>query len=272
VWFAKQGGSIIGDSWTLCVEVAFYALVPVWAFSMRRAGRLIGPLRSEVLGAVTLIGLGIPATFWASYWAHSGNRFLSPVPDVRVPPALLSIPAGMLLATLSVEAARSDRLRRWTTSAGRVPMLWWGAAIATYIVLSVVLLKPAVGILPSFAPNEQNWQSLLQALIAVLVMVPAVFGPTNTNLARVLTWRPLVYMGMVSYSFYIWHGRAFHAIGLERWNASIPQGLLWALVAFVWSLGMATASYYVIERPFIRFARRPLRERLTTPRGWRSRR
>jgi peptidoglycan/LPS O-acetylase OafA/YrhL len=261
VWFAKQGGSIIGDSWTLCVEVAFYALVPLWAFVIRRTGRLIGPLRAEVSGAITLVGLGVPATFWASYWAHSGNRFLSPVPDVRVPPALLSIPAGMLLATLSVEADRSERVRKWTTRAGRAPLLWWGAAIGTYVVLSVVLVKPAIGLLPSFSATEQNWQSLLQAAIAIFVMVPAVFGAMHGRYAGVLTWRPLVYMGMVSYSFYIWHGRTFHAIG-ARWNDGVWPGLAWTVVAFVWSLAMATASYYVIERPFIRFGRRPLRRRV----------
>jgi peptidoglycan/LPS O-acetylase OafA/YrhL len=167
----------------------------------------------------------------------------------------LSIPAGMLLATLSVEATRSEQVRKWTTRAGRVPLLWWGAAITAYFVLSVVLLKPAVGLLPSFTAREQNWQSLMQAVVAVLVMVPAVFGPMNNKLAGVLTWRPLVYMGMVSYSFYIWHGRAFHAIG-RHWNDGVWPALGFVVVAFVWSLAMATASYYVIERPFIRFARR----------------
>jgi peptidoglycan/LPS O-acetylase OafA/YrhL len=179
---------------------------------------------------------------------------------MRVPPALLTIPAGMLLATLSVESGRSEQIRKWTTRAGRAPLLWWGAAITAYFVLSVVLLKPAVGLLPQFTDREQNWQSLMQALIAVLVMVPAVFGPMNNKLAGVLTWRPLVYMGMVSYSFYIWHGRAFHAIG-RHWNDGVWPALGFTVLAFVWSLAMATASYYVIERPFIRFARRPFRER-----------
>jgi peptidoglycan/LPS O-acetylase OafA/YrhL len=64
---------------------------------------------------------------------------------------------------------------------------------------------------------------------------------------RVLAWRPLAYLGIISYGLYLWHRplmRAFTDSGLG--------GVPWAVaVMFALSIGLAFLSRRFIEDPFL---------------------
>jgi peptidoglycan/LPS O-acetylase OafA/YrhL len=70
----------------------------------------------------------------------------------------------------------------------------------------------------------------------------------------VLNAAPVVYMGKVSYSFYLWQqvflDRSHHA-----WYTAFPVNIVLAGLA-------AAASYHLVEQPFLR-----LKDRLAPPRG-----
>jgi peptidoglycan/LPS O-acetylase OafA/YrhL len=59
-----------------------------------------------------------------------------------------------------------------------------------------------------------------------------------------LNWGPLVYIGVLSYSLYLWQN-AFLNPDWDAWPARLPINILLAF-------GMAMASYYLVERPFLR--------------------
>ena len=95
-------------------------------------------------------------------------------------------------------------------------------------------------------------------LIAVAVAAVAVVAPVALDqrglVARVLAQPPLVWLGTISYGIYLWHWPIFLAINGARTGAS---GLPLFVVRCIATLGVATASWWVIEHPIRRW--RPVR-------------
>jgi len=65
---------------------------------------------------------------------------------------------------------------------------------------------------------------------------------------RLLNWRPVVYLGVLSYSLYLWQN-VFLNPDWVAWPTRLPLNLLLALL-------MAVASYNLVERPFLGLKRR----------------
>ena len=82
--------------------------------------------------------------------------------------------------------------------------------------------------------------------------MPAVLGTRGGGaVRRLLGWRPLAWVGLVSYGLYLWHLdvlRQVAELGLPR-GIAIPAGV--AL-----SLAFAAASWYGLERHALRLGRR----------------
>jgi peptidoglycan/LPS O-acetylase OafA/YrhL len=70
---------------------------------------------------------------------------------------------------------------------------------------------------------------------------------------RFLELKPLVALGVVSYSFYLWHLPVFFAIRYFD-----PHWAYWVrvVVAVLVTLGLTIASWFTLERPFMRWSQR----------------
>ncbi len=66
---------------------------------------------------------------------------------------------------------------------------------------------------------------------------------------RILTWRPVVFTGLVSYSLYLWH---WPVLVLTDYAALVPAGALGGWIVFALSFGLAVLSYRFVEQPFRR--------------------
>jgi peptidoglycan/LPS O-acetylase OafA/YrhL len=77
----------------------------------------------------------------------------------------------------------------------------------------------------------------------------------ETPLKSILSFRPLVYIGTISYGFYLWHYPI--VLGLSKY------GNMGKMAALMLSFGLASASYHWIELPFLaqkkQFSPRPTR-------------
>ena len=91
---------------------------------------------------------------------------------------------------------------------------------------------------------------LVCAALAGLVVADARLVEPG-RLARGLAWRPLHFIGTISYGIYLWHWPVIVYINGDRTGLSA-----WPLdtVRVVVTLALSTASYYLVERP-IRLAR-----------------
>jgi peptidoglycan/LPS O-acetylase OafA/YrhL len=84
----------------------------------------------------------------------------------------------------------------------------------------------------------------LEGLGAILIIIVSV-AKSDLFLFRILNLRPVIWLGTISYSLYLWHS-VFTGNLLQKYG--ISQNL-WILA----SIGAAMISYYLIERPFVRY-------------------
>jgi peptidoglycan/LPS O-acetylase OafA/YrhL len=115
------------------------------------------------------------------------------------------------------------------------------------------------GVAP-FSGRQLFERQALYAVVALLLLAPAVFDLGHGQVRRFLRWRPVAFVGLVSYGVYLWHKTlVLHAVDWTGGDHRRLQGnfLLTVLVALALSLAFATASRYWLEEPLHRrFANR----------------
>jgi len=226
-WFLALGGygtfrtSWFVHVWSLSVEEQFYLLWPLAFGLLARRGNLRVMLVVLAVGILLSAACAFLATAQGAPWARA--YFGS---DARAQGLL----AGCLLAAAGTRA---------------VPVLvrkLWPAAALTFIAMVVA------------ADNHGPFLGLGGFALAALVsawLVAAAAEDDSGRLANLLSARPLVWVGLRSYSLFLWHypiAQALYAEGLPYWS----------LLTVVLSLVVADLSYRLVERPFLRSRSRAL--------------
>ena len=251
-YFADPGGLGMKVSWTLVVELSFYAFVPVWAFAMRLIARRRHALAAEVGGALALIVTGF-VCIRVEFLGHL------PVWATVLPPSFAALGIGMLFAVMST-APVGTFVASVPHVLGRIPAgVWWSAAFLMFVYLARLPMGYAF-CKACRPPSDVVTVNRVQALIAGCVVAPAVFGDPERGLVRrVLQWRPVAYVGLVSYGVYLWHVYVIRLIPGSMLRSTSPAPIVVAVAgAFAGAVAIASLSYYFIERPAMRLARRPV--------------
>ena len=84
----------------------------------------------------------------------------------------------------------------------------------------------------------------LMPIVGVALIIG--FSSTNDFVGKLLSSKPIVGVGLISYSFYLWHFPIFAFNRLGSSNPSTYDKLEWIILAFVLSI----VSYHFIEKPF----------------------
>ncbi len=248
----------IGQAWSLCVELTFYLLIPLWAFAMRR---LPGTTREALAWGelVALAGLGL-AGFAFQAWTLSelGPHFTAGGTWrlFSLPFYLDTFALGMALALLSAyweERATPPGMGLLDRFPG---IAWLGSALALWGASTLVGPDGQ----PAHPLTDTKYlilQQLLYTLCAVCLIVPAVFGDQGRGIVRrVLANRALLYVGLISYGVYLYHLAVLTQ--LTRWglpHRATTDWLLWFAVGIAGSVLLASLSYYLIERPALSLKR-----------------
>jgi peptidoglycan/LPS O-acetylase OafA/YrhL len=237
------------QAWSLCVEAAFYLFLPLYALALRKL-----PLesedarfRAELAGLALLVVAGFGFSALAVENGAVAGGFEHFPLHLTLPCYLMVFAVGMWLALMSVRY-EGRGMPRALRPLDRFPGIAWALAIVAFWAVST-----QIGI--DGHPGEQITtaqylgRAALYAVVAFGVVVPAVFGDQTRGLVRrVLANRVLLFVGLVSYSLFLYHVAV--VIQVDRWN--LPAG---PLVALVLSIAVAAASYYAVERPALKLKR-----------------
>ena len=231
-----------GPAWSLAVEFHFYVLIalamPVLAAACRR--RVTVAARTRVLLVLPAL-LAVGGLGWLS-WSILVTR--TPVTHwptwFGFPAKAPMFAAGMVMAVLTVRGVRIRSRAVRTTSVAV------GGALA---VLALVY-----GTTHGAEGPAHEWYHLLYLAIGVLTIGPVVLSPDRP--ARGLTWRPLVFLGTVSYGIYLLHEPVLRLTGhlglLPTDDADTLTVVLgWLLVSTIAVVG-AWASSILLEGPALK--------------------
>jgi peptidoglycan/LPS O-acetylase OafA/YrhL len=260
---ARAGGGI-AQAWTLCVEVTFYAFLPLWALAMRRLQEGADPRRllaGELAALAALFVFSQAYKVWATLEVHPTT--LDSAPYFQTLPNFLDqFALGMALAVLSVWYERRD-LPRPLQVVARHPWLPWLAALVAFWVVSTQI--GFTGLLTQkFSVRMFLGRHELYTLVALGLLLPAVFSEPGRGLAgRVLANRALSFVGVVSYALYLYHVAVLNQ--LDDWLGDaltdvLPGGVGWRFGAYlvlgtIGGVAVATLSWYLIERPALSLKR-----------------
>jgi peptidoglycan/LPS O-acetylase OafA/YrhL len=211
--------------WSLSVEEQFYFIWPVLLCLLRPKKALWFAAAVILLAPLTRISIW----FWAPTLRWSIGTAFQTNAD--------ALAAGCVLAGIWPGLSQSDRYLRFLRS--RTFLLVPVAGLAACFLLShqegpLVILSLACG------------QTVLNLSIALCLdrSVRHAKAPTG----RVLNWRPMVFIGALSYSLYLWQEPFLNRLGTSVLNW-FPLNLALAFAA-------ALSSYYLIERPFLGLRKR----------------
>ena len=239
-------------AWSLAVEAAFYIALPFVAFALWRAGAGMTRAGRVRLQLTAIAGLGI---------ASFVLRALTPDSQLHVTLAGTFdwFALGMLLAVVSAALAGREPgvvrfLRHWPSSA-------WVVALVLFWFTSTQL--GLGGDLYFRVTTEQNLaQHALYGAIAFFLLLPAVFAGDGDGVPRrVLRNRVVAWIGLISYGIFLWHHpiavklTELHDRGL--FGSFRMLGITAATLAI--AIACATLSYYLVERPILRYKDRPFR-------------
>jgi peptidoglycan/LPS O-acetylase OafA/YrhL len=213
-------------TWSLSVEAHFYLFWCVTvALVVTRARRPYHVLAGIALAIIVAVAVARAVIY------HEG------VDAVRMYVNTLYRLDGPLigaLAGVAVVAGWLDGIpRRWAAWAGTLAMVGLGVAAFRTTPISPGLFE---GLFTAIA-----------ACGAVVVVTAPLSG--DSRLRRAISTKPLVALGTISYSVYLWHMPVifwFHR-NVREW----PVGGKLAVCVAV-AFGVGTASHYLVERPFLR--------------------
>ena len=237
--------------WSLATEGAFYLALPLLAWVLARSGRGMAGVRGRALAlcATPLVGAA---------WMAVANGMGRPLWTLWLPAFIGWFGLGMALAAWRVGRASNALGRSWVDTLAEHPGTAWAVAAALYLVLASPVAGP-YGLLPPTA-GEAALKNLLYGLFGVLVVLPAVAprpAGAPSPATRALGSAPARFLGNISYGVFCYHlivlGLVERKLDFEIFAGGFAQ-LFWPTLGI--TLVVATGSYYLLERPIMRWGRR----------------
>lgn len=210
--------------WSLSLEFQFYLALPALFWLSVRVG---------VLPLAVAVALASACWRWVVVTRWAGHGYLV---------------NGFLLGRLT-EFLLGMGVAFWYNAPGRVLR-----ALVAPVVAAVALMGAAVWLDVSGYPLVTDY--VFGASYAMLLTAALIAPERHTFLGRVFEWRPLVWVGTISYSLYLTHSLLLER-GIQVYRRFVPHSLLAAdCISAVVILGLVVVGgwgfYALIEHRFIR--------------------
>jgi peptidoglycan/LPS O-acetylase OafA/YrhL len=203
---------ILLHTWSLAVEEQFYLVYPACVFLL---------LRYFCKQFWAMIAAGFLLSFFLNI------AFAAAKPEAvfyLLPTRAWELLAGAMVIPLAAKWARSRRIDELIALLG-----------AGLIFVAVTCYRVEFHI-PGF-------YALLPTLGTGCLLLSG--ATRTTGIAQILSWKPLVHVGRISYSLYLVHWPVY-AFATQMFN---DHSIQWTLAAFSLSVGLAEVVYHVVEYP-----------------------
>ena len=235
-------------AWSLCVEVSFYAALPLYALALRK---LLGPRR---LGVQVRAEIALLGGFWVAAFVlrmlFTGRLGLMEASDnllYTLPSTLDWFALGMGLALLSAAVDISGAPSRIVSFIEDHSLLIWIAGGGFWVLTTI----------PRGDPGTVHHAAA--GLLGLVLVLPAVFGGDKYP-HRILASAPLAWLGVISYGLFLWHEPMadwFFENGFDALGGGTVGSLFLLLPTLAVSVAMGWFSFHFIETPFLRKRKRP---------------
>jgi peptidoglycan/LPS O-acetylase OafA/YrhL len=271
IYFPTSATMGIGQAWSLCTEMSFYLALPFIALVIgaRRKNQKSqkSQMRRELIAMAVLYLISVGFRWWLSGFpvsklvnGHqelicephcSSSAPLSMVMQLWLPARIDLFALGMLLAVLSAWWTERDTEPAWLSNRS-TPWLSWAAAAAVFWCVSHLGLPIDPTVLLS--TGKEMEEQALYGLFALLLLLPAVFGPEDRSLIRrFLRCWPVASIGAVSYGIYLWHqGVAIKFLSAAGYSLFQVKFWVLSLAVFAITTVVASISYFALEKPMLR--------------------
>jgi peptidoglycan/LPS O-acetylase OafA/YrhL len=200
-------------TWSLAVEEQFYLVFPIALMG-------IWKLRLPVKW---MFALGTLAAFALSYWL---SIEMPAVAYYLLPARAWELAIGGVLAAGVVPALKGPAMRE------AAPALGVGLIVFALFYIRGDMIFP-------------GWVALLPCLGAAMVIHA---GGDSWVARNILGARPIVFVGLLSYSLYLWHWPVLTALRIRTANMQLDPPV--ALGAIAVTFLLAWASWRFVEKPF----------------------
>jgi peptidoglycan/LPS O-acetylase OafA/YrhL len=222
-FFWQQSGYFTADAvqpllhtWSLAVEEQFYLLFPLLLLGLKR---LKPQWTRWSIGLIAIVSFGLSEYLCRT---HPMAAFY------LLPPRAWELLLGAFLAATPVS---TNRLRWLDEVIGYVGLA--GIAAAVFLYDKETRFPGLAALPPCLGTAAIIWSN----------------SAVRTSLGRVLSLRPVVFVGLVSYSFYLWH---WPVLVFANYWATAPLAVSDRLWAALLSFGLAVLSWRWVETPFRR--------------------
>jgi peptidoglycan/LPS O-acetylase OafA/YrhL len=248
----------LGVSWSLTAEICFYLVLPLLAAMAVRLTHRLGLNSSAVVVSLGMIAVGLLCRIagnalvyvqahgdaatqfylqWGGNWLAVYLRSILCQADL-FGVGMLALVAFRYSATISDAAART-----WFRRA------LYGAAL--------------LGLISSRIEHEFGFAIFFGSLL-LIVTTPIATGRTNWMVA-ILEWPPIRWLGVISYSFYLWHLPVIWGVYKWQLHEQRPDTLPAIAMTYASVLAITTAlstiTYLLVERPALLLKSKPNRVR-----------
>ncbi len=206
-------------TWSLAVEEQYYIFFPVLMILLAPLGK-----RAVLNCLLVLFVVSFALSQWGIHNRPSATFFLLPARGWEL---LLGVFAALYLQ--------------------RNPEFTRTFLAEVLAILGLILIVAPIFFYTHHTPFPGAYA--LPATIGTTLII--LFSRSGTIAHRILANRPMVAIGLVSYSAYLWHQPVF-AFFKHRFGSALFEDYAFALIAL--SLVLAMFSYWVVERPFRRAA------------------
>jgi peptidoglycan/LPS O-acetylase OafA/YrhL len=225
--FNHHPSTSIAHAWSLAVEEQFYLLWPVVFIGLAARGR-----RAIVIG-LSVMGLGAVAwRSWLTLNAHVDVSYVYNAFDTRFD----NLAVGCLLAVI-VDYERGVRAAQILATRAWLPLVTLGMLLISRLAL----------------PDAYHYSIgfTIDALL-VAVLIVQLLQLYTSSLWSWIEWPAVRYLGTISYPMYLYHawGGSFGRLLPGHWQVGE------FLAGVVATVGLASGSYYFIERPFLKLKKR----------------